>query len=94
MADELRIGLSELLRKAMIEQDADFLKEGVGCSPRHSWRWRSKSTWGRGVTSGVPSVQDSATVTGALLGHEGRDGGAEGAKGERLQLLPLAAGAA
>ena len=29
MADELRIGLSELLRKAMIEQDASFLKEGV-----------------------------------------------------------------
>ena len=29
MADQLRIGLSELLRKAMIDQDADFLKEGV-----------------------------------------------------------------
>ena len=29
MADELRIGLTELLRKAMIDQDADFLKEGV-----------------------------------------------------------------
>jgi putative transposase len=29
VADELRIGLFELLRKAMIEQDADFLKEGV-----------------------------------------------------------------
>ncbi len=29
MADELRIGLSELLRKAMSEHDADFLKEGV-----------------------------------------------------------------
>ena len=29
MADQLRIGLSELLRKAMIEQGADFLKEGV-----------------------------------------------------------------
>jgi putative transposase len=29
MADELRIGLSELLRKAMIEQDTGFLKEGV-----------------------------------------------------------------
>jgi putative transposase len=29
VADELRIGLSELLRKAMIEQDANFLKEGV-----------------------------------------------------------------
>jgi len=29
VADELRIGLSELLRKAMIDRDADFLKEGV-----------------------------------------------------------------
>ena len=29
MAGELRIGPSELLRKAMIEHDAGFLKEGV-----------------------------------------------------------------
>lgn len=29
MADELRIGLAELLRKAQMEHDADFLKEGV-----------------------------------------------------------------
>jgi hypothetical protein len=29
MADELRIGLQELLRKARIEHDADLLKEGV-----------------------------------------------------------------
>ncbi len=29
MADELRIGLTELLRKAQVEGDADFLKEGV-----------------------------------------------------------------
>lgn len=29
MADELRIGLTELLRKAQIEGDAEFLKEGV-----------------------------------------------------------------
>jgi len=29
VTDELRIGLSELLRKATIDQDADFLKEGV-----------------------------------------------------------------
>jgi putative transposase len=29
VADELRIGLPELLRKAMIDEDADFLKEGV-----------------------------------------------------------------
>jgi len=29
MADELRIGLARLLRKAQMEHDADFLKEGV-----------------------------------------------------------------
>jgi transposase-like protein len=29
VTDELRIGLSELLRKAMIDRDAEFLKEGV-----------------------------------------------------------------
>ncbi len=29
MADELRIGLQELLRKARVEHDADLLKEGV-----------------------------------------------------------------
>jgi putative transposase len=29
MANKLRIGLSELLRKAMIEQEASFLKEDV-----------------------------------------------------------------
>ena len=29
MADELRIGLAELLRKARMEHDAGFLKEGV-----------------------------------------------------------------
>ena len=30
MADELRIGLQELLRKAQVEGEADFLREGVG----------------------------------------------------------------
>lgn len=29
MADDLRTGLAELLRKAQMEHDADFLKEGV-----------------------------------------------------------------
>ncbi len=29
MANELGVGLQQLLRKATIEQDADFLKEGV-----------------------------------------------------------------
>ena len=29
MADELRMALSELLRTAQMEEDADFLREGV-----------------------------------------------------------------
>ena len=29
MADELRMGLAQLLRKARMEHNADFLKEGV-----------------------------------------------------------------
>jgi putative transposase len=29
MADEMRVGLLELLRKAEMEHDADFLREGV-----------------------------------------------------------------
>jgi hypothetical protein len=43
VADELRIGLQELLRKAMIEQDAGFLKEGV----RVLTHWRSEETIGK-----------------------------------------------
>ncbi len=30
MADELRMALLELLRKAEVEPDADFLRDGVG----------------------------------------------------------------
>jgi len=44
MADELRIGLADLLCKAKMDQDAGFLREAYGYSPRRSWRWRSKST--------------------------------------------------
>jgi hypothetical protein len=36
MADELRIGLEQLLRKAQIEYDVDFLRErACGLSVRH-----------------------------------------------------------
>ena len=31
MADELRMALAELLRKAEIERDVDFLRRGCGC---------------------------------------------------------------
>ena len=54
MADELRIGLKELLRKAQMEHDADFLKEGLRGSRRRSWR--SRSTWAPLATS-VPTAQ-------------------------------------
>ncbi len=40
MADELRIGLAELLHKAQMGHDAHFLKEGRASRyfPRRSWR--------------------------------------------------------
>jgi hypothetical protein len=31
MADELRMALTELLRKAQMEEDADVRREGFGC---------------------------------------------------------------
>ena len=72
MADELRIGLSELLRKAMIEQDADFLKEGVRVLSQALMEMEvQESTWARGVTSGVPSVEGSATATASAPGTRG-----------------------
>ena len=49
MADELRIGLSELLRKAMIEQDADFLKEGVRVLSQALMGYGGPTARGRGA---------------------------------------------
>ncbi len=41
MIDELRVRLSQLLRKAKMEQDADFLKEGgVRALSQARWGWR------------------------------------------------------
>ena len=72
MADELRIGLSELLRKAMIEQDADFLKEGVqGALPGAHGDGGPRAR-GRGASRAeLPGAQDSATVTGSAPGTRG-----------------------
>jgi transposase-like protein len=52
MADELRMALLELLRKAELEQDADFLHDGGGCWTRPSWSWKWPSTWTPSGTSG------------------------------------------
>ena len=94
MADELRIGLSELLRKAMIEQDADFLKEGVRVLSQALMEMEVQEHVGAGRHERSCRAHRTAQrLQGALLGHEGGDGGAEGAKGPRRGLLPLAAGA-
>jgi hypothetical protein len=72
MADELRIGLQELLREARMEHDADFLKEAVrllSLCVRRSWRWRSKSTSEPLRTNEpTPRAPATATATGSVAG--------------------------
>ena len=95
MADELRIGLSELLRKAMIEQDADFLKEGVRVLSQALMEMEVQEHVGAGASRAHRRAHGTAQrLPGAGLGHAGGDGRAEGAQGAGRQLLPLAAGAA
>jgi putative transposase len=55
MADELRIGLSELLRKAMIDQDAGFLKEGVRVLSQALMEMEVEEHVGAGRHERVPS---------------------------------------
>jgi putative transposase len=97
VADELRIGLSELLRKAMIDQDADFLKEGV--------RVLSQALMEMEVQEHVGAARHERTAgrTGQRNGYRERSwdtrvGTVElkvprGTKGPRRGLLPLAPGA-
>jgi len=90
MADELRIGLSELLRKAMIDQDADFLKEGVRVLSQALMEMEVQER-----RSGAPRAERRAREAAqrmprAFLGDEGGNGGSEGASGKGLELLPLA----
>jgi hypothetical protein len=68
MADELRIGLSELLRKAMIDQDAGFLKEGVGVLSQALMEMEVEA---RDATSAVLGTPDSATATASAPGTRG-----------------------
>jgi putative transposase len=64
VADELRIGLSELLRKAMIEQDADFLKEGVRVLSQALMELEVEEHVGAGRNErAVPLARDNATDT-------------------------------
>jgi transposase-like protein len=85
MADELRIGFSELLRKAMIEHDADFLnflnflnflKEGVRVVLSQAlMEMEVEEHVGAARherSAGPASLGAAQRIPGAILGHEGR----------------------
>ena len=75
MADELRIGFSELLRKAMIEHDADFLKEGVRVLSQALMEMEVEEHVGAARherSAGPASLEAAQRIPGAILGHEGR----------------------
>jgi transposase-like protein len=67
VADELRIGLSELLRKAMIEQDASFLKEGIRVLSQALMEMEVEEHLGAG------RHERSSTRTGQRNGYRQRD---------------------
>jgi hypothetical protein len=71
MADELRIGLAGLLRKAQMEHDVDFLKEGVRVLSQALMEMGFKSTSERQGTSAAPGAPDSATATASAPGTLG-----------------------
>jgi putative transposase len=91
MADELRVGLQELLRKARIEHDADLLKEGV--------RVLSQALMEMEVEEHVGAARHERNPgrTGQRNGYRERSWETrvgtvelEGAEGKRRRLLPLA----
>ena len=72
MADELRIGLAQLLRKAQMEHDADFLKKGVRALSQAIMEMEVEEHIGSPATSGPRSAAVTATVTGKGPGTRGR----------------------
>jgi transposase-like protein len=72
VTDELRIGLSELLRKAMIDQDADFLKEGVRVLSQALMEMEVQEHVGAARHERtVLDARDSATATASAPGTRG-----------------------
>ena len=87
MADQMRIGLEELLRKARVEEDAGFLREGVRvlCQAlmemeveQHVGPARYERTPER---SGYRATATAQRLPAQGLRHEGRDRGARGSPG-------------
>jgi transposase-like protein len=73
MADEMRIGLAQLLRKAQVQGDADFLKEGVRALSQALMEMEVEQHIGASLaTSGPRDARGSATVTGKGPGRRGR----------------------
>jgi hypothetical protein len=94
MADELRIGLSELLRKAQMEGDAEFLKEGVRALSQGPDGDGGRGAYRRCPSRAYAHSQGSAQrLPPEDLGYEGGSRGALSPEGEGLELLPLAVGA-
>ena len=94
MADEMRIGLAGLLRKAQMEHDADFLKEGVRVLSEALMEMEAQEHVGAGTLRAQRGAhRTTQRLPRALLGHEGRNRGAEGAEGKGRWLLPIAFGA-
>jgi putative transposase len=72
MADELRIGLEELLRKARMEGEAGFLKEGVRVLSQALMELEVEEHIGAGRHERSPvSARVSATATGGGPGPRG-----------------------
>ena len=80
MADELRIGLAGLLRKAQMEHDADFLKEGVRVLSQALMEMEAQEH------VGAARYERSAGRTGQRNGYRERDRNAALALLEGLYL--------
>jgi len=71
MADELRIGLSELLRKAQMEGDAEFLKEGVRALSEALMEMEVEEHIGAARHERTPTRKVSATASARGSGIRG-----------------------
>ena len=71
MADTLRMALAELLRKAQLEGDIDFLREGVRVLSQALMELDVSSIWAPSGMNARPSDAGSATATANATGTRG-----------------------
>jgi hypothetical protein len=94
MANELRIGLLELLRKAQMDRDADFPKEGMRVLSQALMELKVEEHTGAGFHERTTECTGhQQRLPKEELGHPGRHDAARRAHlGERLKLLTVAVG--